>query len=464
MTFPDWFLIEEDEVRFLRRLLDHVSDCLVLVDTEGRIALINEPYCRLLGGKQDDFIGRHITGVASPDTKLHRVAKGELVVRGAPLEAKGHKLFTRQVPVYQSDRIIGALGMALFNSLDALQTAAATASQQVSAKDSRHGWVARHTLDDIAGIGTKMETLRGRIEQAAAQSQPVLIQGESGTGKDLAAHALHACSSRSRRPFVWINCASIPESLIESELFGYESGAFTGASSRGQRGKFELANGGTLFLDEIGDMPAHLQASLLNAIQNQVIVRVGGVAPIPIDTRIVCATNRPLDEMVREGTFRLDLYYRLNVLNIRMPALRERDDLEYLIDHLLKRIARREQCPLRELPAPVLSTFLAFSWPGNVRQLEAILLRFLISNEADLDDEIPVNGAKSLRDTEVSIEDVQQDRASLNLQEYLDRQRELQIRRALDLSSNNRDEAARLLGISRATLYRELRRAGLAAP
>lgn len=464
MTFPDWFLIEQDEVRFLRQLLDHVSDCLVLVDTEGRIALINEPYCRLLGGKQDDFIGHHVAEVVSPDTKLHRVAKGELIVRGAPLEVRGHKLFTRQVPVYQNDRIIGAVGMALFNSLDALQAAAATASHQVSAREPRHGWVARYTLDDIAGIGEKIEAVRSRIEQAAAQSQPVLIHGESGTGKDLAAHALHACSSRSRRPFVWINCASIPESLIESELFGYEAGAFTGASSRGQRGKFELANGGTLFLDEIGDMAAHLQARLLNAIQNQVIVRVGGVAPIPIDTRIVCATNRPLEEMVRDGTFRLDLYYRLNVLNIRMPALRERDDLEYLIDYLLKRIARREQCPLRDLPAPVLSTFLAFSWPGNVRQLEAALLRFLIANETDLDDEIPVNGAKLAKDAEDSTEELQQDDASLNLQEHLDRQRELQIRRALELSSNNRDEAARLLGISRATLYRELRRTGLVAP
>ena len=464
MTFPDWFLIEENEVRFLRRLLDHVSDCLVLVDTEGKVALINEPYCRLLGGRQDDFIGRHITEVVSPDTKLHRVAKGELIVRGAPLEVRGHKLFTRQVPIYQNDRIIGAVGMALFNSLDALQTAAATANQQVSAKDSRHGWVARYALDDIAGIGAKMETLRGRIEQAAAQSQPVLIHGESGTGKDLAAHALHACSSRSRRPFVWINCASIPESLIESELFGYEAGAFTGASSRGQRGKFELANGGTLFLDEIGDMPAHLQARLLNAIQNQVIVRVGGVAPIPIDTRIVCATNRPLEEMVRDGTFRLDLYYRLNVLNIRMPALRERDDLEYLIDYLLKRIAQREQCPLRDLPTPVLSTFLAFSWPGNVRQLEAALLRFLIANETDLDDEIAPIGRKSSGDAAVSTDDTQNDDSSLNLQEYLDRQRDLQIRRALELAGNNRDEAARLLGISRATLYRELRRVDQAAP
>jgi transcriptional regulator with PAS, ATPase and Fis domain len=308
-----------------------------------------------------------------------------------------------------------------------------------------------------------METLRGRIEQAAAQSQPVLIQGESGTGKDLAAHALHACSSRSRRPFVWINCASIPESLIESELFGYESGAFTGASSRGQHGKLELANGGTLFLDEIGDMPAHLQASLLNAIQNQVIVRVGGVAPIPVDTRIVCATNRPLEEMVRDGAFRLDLYYRLNVLNVRMPALRDRDDLEYLIAYLLKRIALREHCPLRELPKQVLAKFLTFSWPGNVRQLEAALLRFLIANEADLDDEITPVGRKSSEDAAVSTEDVQHGRASLNLQEYLDRQRDVQLRRALELAGNNRDEAARLLGISRATLYRELRRLDLAA-
>jgi transcriptional regulator with PAS, ATPase and Fis domain len=205
-----------------------------------------------------------------------------------------------------------------------------------------------------------------------------------------------------------------------------------------------------------------LQASLLHAIQNQVIVRVGGVAPVPVDTRIVCATNRPLEELVRAGAFRLDLYYRLNVLTIRMPALRERNDLEYLIDYLLKRIARREHCPFRELPAPVLSKFLAFPWPGNVRQLEAALLRFLIAGETELDRNIVADMKGSPENTHAPTQDISRD-PSLNLQEHLDRQRDLQITRALSLTGNDKDAAARLLGISRATLYRELRRAGLTA-
>jgi transcriptional regulator with PAS, ATPase and Fis domain len=438
------------ETEFLRRLLDHVSDCLVAVDTEGRVILINEPYCRLLGGSQDDFIGRHITDVVSSKTRLHRVANGEIPSYVGPLDVKGHQLFTRQVPIYEEGRIVGAVGMALFTNIGALKKAAAElVKHELSIQNLQRGWAARHTIHDIIGIGPRMEALRKRIRQAAGHSKPVLIQGESGTGKELAANAIHTHSERARKPFVWINCASMPESLIESELFGYEGGAFTGANPRGKRGKFELAQGGTIFLDEIGDMPLHLQASLLRAIQNQEIVRVGGTSPIPIDTRIMCATNRPLEDMVRDGRFRLDLYYRLNVLKIRMPALRERDDLAFLVERLLVRIAAQENLPHRRMPETALAAFVASSWPGNVRQLENALFRFLVDGEVEIDGVVGVETATTGHNT------------LLNLQQHLDRQRIVQIARALSETGNDKDEAARLLGISRATLYRELRRTGV---
>ncbi|MGE0630515.1 MAG: sigma-54 interaction domain-containing protein [Hyphomicrobiaceae bacterium] len=449
MALPEWFASGQNETIFLRRLLDHISDRLVAVDTDGRVVLINEPYCQLLGGKPEDFIGHHITDVVSPKTKLHLVARGDMVVHGAPLEVRGQQLFTRQVPIYQDTQIIGAVGMALFSSLSALKKAASVAvRQELSFQSTQRGWIARHTLDDIMGAGPRMEALRQRIRQAARQSQPVLIQGESGTGKELAANAVHAHSDRAGRPFVWINCASMPETLIEAELFGYEAGAFTGANPRGKPGKFELANSGTLFLDEIGDMPIHLQAILLRAIQNQEIVRIGGTSPIPIDVRFVCATNRPLERMVRANRFRLDLYYRLNVLNLHMPALRERDDLEFLIEHLLARITRQEGHPVRKMPGDVLAKFLAFSWPGNVRQLESALLRFLISGEADFDDVRVTEDAEQNAGAE----------ESLDLERYLALQRERRIAKALRVAGDDKNRAAKLLGISRATLYRELRR------
>jgi transcriptional regulator with PAS, ATPase and Fis domain len=457
MPFPEWFGSGQNEAAFLRRVLDHVSDCLVAVDTDGRVVLINAPYCRLLGGEPEDFVGRHITDVVSPKTRLHRVARGDTSVTLTPLEVRGHQLLARQVPVYQDERTIGAVGLALFSNMAALKEAAAFAGEQERAIHGEPStWIARYRLDDIVGRGPRMEAVRTSIEQAAALSLPVLIEGETGSGKELAANAVHALSPRAKRPFVWVNCASIPEALIDAELFGYEGGAFTGARARGKPGKFELASGGTLFLDEIGDMPLHLQASLLRAIQNQEIVRVGGTSPIRIDTRVICATNRSLRERVRCGSFRADLYYRLNVLRVRMPALRDREDLDYLVDQLLERIAKREGMPRRRLPQGLRTRLLMFAWPGNVRQLEAALLRFLVSGDPGLEDQED-HAPKAALDRAGA------DQATLSLQGHLERERAARIRQALSEANGDKDAAARRLGISRATLYRELRRISLFA-
>jgi transcriptional regulator with PAS, ATPase and Fis domain len=450
MPLPEWFAWGHDEAAFLHGVLDNLAECLVVVDTEGRVVLINTAYCRLLGGAPQDFIGRHITEVVSPKSRLHLVARGDLSVTLLPLEVRGHQLLARQVPVYQGDRIIGAVGIGLFSSMAAMRKAAAAWAEreQRAIHSPPTPWVARYRLDDMLGRDPQMDVVRASIGQAASLDLPVLVQGESGTGKELAANAIHALSDRARRPFVSVNCASIPESLIDTELFGYEGGAFTGASARGKPGKFELANGGTLFLDEIGDMPLSLQASLLRAVQKQEIVRVGGTSPIAIDTRIVCATNRDLRERVNAGEFRADLYYRLNVLRVRMPALSERNDIDYLVDRLLERIAERQGLRERPLPPRVRAQLRAFDWPGNVRQLEAALLRFLVSGDPDLEGELPA--ARSDRTSAVPV--------SNRLQARLDREREACIREALTAADGDKDRAARVLGISRATLYRELRR------
>jgi transcriptional regulator with PAS, ATPase and Fis domain len=448
MPFPEWFGSGEHEAVFLRRVLDHVSDCLVVVDVDGRVVLINDSYCRLLGGSSTDFVGRHITDVVSPKSRLHLIAKGAPVDAGVTLSVKGQQLFARQVPVYDGETIVGAVGLALFSNLDALKDAALNAQQSLSILSPESGWNARYSMDDIIGQGPQMESLRQKILQSSEHLLPTLILGESGSGKELVANAIHRLSPRKNRPFVWLNCASIPESLIDSELFGYEGGAFTGARARGKPGKFELANGGTLFFDEIGDMPVNLQASLLRAVQNQEVVRVGGTAPISIDTRIICATNRPLPALVRNGAFRLDLYYRLSVFNIHLPSLREREDLDYLIGCLLERLARRQGLPIRKIPAAAFTRLLHYAWPGNTRQLENVLLRFLIDGTIDLGEE--TSSVHSF--PPVARGD------GLSLEGFLIQQRDLQIHRALDVAQNDKDEAARLLGISRATLYRELRR------
>lgn len=449
----EWFGSGQDEAGFLRQVLDHVSECLVAVDTSGNIVFINTPYCRLLGGEAHEFLGRHVTEVVSPQSRLHEVAQGSDVVVGSVLEVRGHKLITRQVPVYQDGRIIGAIGIALFSNIDLLKKTFLLASQPgQTIQHSRNPWAARHHLTDILGKGAQFDNLCHRLKQVAAHSHPVLILGETGTGKDLAASAIHNLSARASRPFVWMNCSSIPENLIDAELFGYEGGAFTGARSHGKAGKFELASGGTLFLDEIGDMPLHLQGSLLRAIQSQEIVRVGGTSPQHVDARIICATNRPLLELVQAGKFRADLYYRLNILNVEMTALRNRQDLEFFIDALLDRLRHREGLSGRLLTNSELKQLLSHSWPGNIRELEGVLLRFLITNELILPK--PLSADRSETPSPES-ED-----GTLDLQSHIARERLRYIEKTLEACSQDKERAAEVLGISRATLYRELQRNG----
>jgi transcriptional regulator with PAS, ATPase and Fis domain len=232
MTLPQWFVGTTEEAGFLRLVLNHVSDCLVAVDTSGTIVLINEPYCQLLEGRADDFLGRHITEVVGPETRLHLVAQGMNSQVGYPLEVRGHKLVTKQVPVYREGAIIGAVGLALFSDFEALKKTYSRISRaELAIPQDRTSWQSRFTLDDIIGKGERMDEYRRLLALVARYELPVLLSGETGSGKELAAHAIHASSDRAAGPFVWVNCASIPGELIEAELFGYE-GAFSGRDWR----------------------------------------------------------------------------------------------------------------------------------------------------------------------------------------------------------------------------------------
>ncbi|MCV3211042.1 sigma 54-interacting transcriptional regulator [Mesorhizobium sp. YC-39] len=445
MALPDWFVGSSEEADFLRLILDHVSDCLVAVDTSGTIVLINEPYCRLLGGEAEEFLGRHITDVVGQQTRLHLVARGIGTHVGYPLEVRGHKLVTKQVPVQRDGITIGAVGLALFSDFDALKkTYSRISKAELAIPQSNKLWQSKFSLDDILGQGEQMDAYRGALQSVAEYELPVLICGETGSGKELAAHAIHALSDRSRGPFVWVNCASIPSELVEAELFGYEGGAFTGARNRGKPGKFELAAGGALFLDEIGDMPLSLQGSLLRVLQANEIVRVGGTTPVSVSARVICATNRPLANMVKAGRFREDLYHRLNVLPIIVPALRERDDVGFLAEQLLSRITDRLGKPAPALAAKDRQLLLRHSWPGNVRELENVLTRLVIT------------GKLSASFPEFPLEPTY---AGSNppLKHRIQAQTGAEIRAALKQAQGNKRRAADLLGISRAHLYRLLK-------
>jgi two-component system NtrC family response regulator len=304
-------------------------------------------------------------------------------------------------------------------------------------------------LDGIIGASEAMVKLCRKVEKIAPADVSVLIQGETGTGKELIARALHRLSRRSDGPFVAINCAAIPENLLESELFGYEKGAFTGASSQ-KKGRIEDAQGGTLFLDEIGDMPLPLQAKMLRFLQERSFERVGGNKPIAVDVRVISATHRDLTAMVGEQTFREDLYYRLGELGLRIPPLRERaGDAVLLALALLKRYGKEYGAGSLKLTVDAGEAIEAWEWPGNVREMENRIKRAVVLCEGrqvtaeDLELTVNRNGCSS---------------NALNLREIREKAEEQAVRQALVQSQGNISHASRLLGITRPTLYDLLKR------
>ena len=305
-------------------------------------------------------------------------------------------------------------------------------------------------LRDIVGASPKMQRIFRLVGKVAPTDSSVLLLGESGTGKELFAEQIHLASPRRDGPFIRVNCAALPEGLLESELFGHVRGAFTGAE-KDRAGLFEQADGGTLFLDEVADMSASMQARLLRALQEGEIRRVGGNRPIHVDVRVLAATNRDLQAEVEAGRFREDLFYRLHVLVIAMPPLRKRPgDVELLSVHLLEKIARERGRKPPRLTSEVLDLFERYAWPGNVRQLENTLQRLvLLAGEGAITRAV-VESDASLRQTLLS-------EAQMPPVLSLEHKEREMIRQALDATKGNREKAAKMLGISRATIYRKIK-------
>ncbi len=313
---------------------------------------------------------------------------------------------------------------------------------------------------NIIGKSRAMEKVFAVMKRVADTPTTVLITGESGTGKELIARGLHKASSRSKAPFVPINCAAVPENLLESELFGYEKGAFTGAVGLKQ-GKFEFANGGTLFLDEVGEMSLNLQVKLLRVLQEHEFQRVGGNKDIQADVRIVAATNKHLKQEVDAGRFRADLFFRLNVVRIDVPPLRDRrDDIPFLVAHFLNRFAEKLACGIREVDPEVTSALYSYSWPGNVRELENVIERALVlcRGRTVMPEDLPPEVRKSPPIDEELDALLSGEK---NLAGTLDALEERMIRQALKKAANVQAQAAKALGISRSNLQYKMKKYGL---
>lgn len=315
---------------------------------------------------------------------------------------------------------------------------------------------AKYEFDDLLGVSENFVQLKRFAERVSATKSTVLIQGESGTGKELFAHAIHNASDRRNKPFISLNCAAIPKDLIGSELFGYVGGAFTGANRTGAKGKFELADGGTLFLDEIGEMPIEMQSVLLRVLEDSTVTRIGGSAAIPVNVRLITATNQNLQAYIQEGKFRLDLYYRLNVINLHVMPLRERkDDIPLMAEHFVKRFAKANKIHINGITSEAMGALISYSWPGNIRELRNTIERGVITADT---------GYVELRNLPAEISRLETPQAPLpeaaeedpSAPLYIQYRRD-QARKLMVQYNGNKSEVAKHMGIARSTLYRILK-------
>lgn len=433
----------------LETIFQHTSEGYLSINREGYINLINPAMVELLGVSTDNIHGRHITEVI-PETQMHLMQIDGTSQHNELLQLGNKNILVSRFPVNNNGRVDGAVSRVIYQDLDKL---AAIAHRKYSSKLESNSDGAHYRLDDIIGAGKTISQLKEMTRRVARGPSTVLITGESGTGKELFAHALHAHSTRRDGPFIKVNCAAVPENLLESELFGYREGAFTGARKGGQTGKFELAHKGTIFLDEIGDMPMSMQAKLLRVLQEKEIERLGDRAPRKVDVRVLAATNRNLAEMISEGKFRQDLYFRLNVININIPPLRERnEDVPELANYFITHFNREFNLNIRRLDGEVAGLFEAYNWPGNVRELENIIERAFNLVESD---RIELkNLPQYLIKQKETVRPMNNNKTLPVLLESVEKEALIE---ALEKTGGNKLRAAKVLGISRAWLYKKIK-------
>lgn len=435
--------------RTMESIFEHTREGYISINSEGYVNFINPAMAELLGYNPSEIMGRHITEVI-PETRLHLMQINGSSQHYEFIQLDGKKMLISRYPVIQNGRVDGAVSKVIYKDIEKL---ASITSRHFRATSSTTSESARYKLDDIIGTSKLINQLKELTRRVARGPSTVLITGESGTGKELFAHALHTHSPRRNGPFVKVNCAAIPESLLESELFGYREGAFTGARKGGQTGKFEQAHKGTIFLDEIGDMPLSMQAKLLRVLQEKEIERLGDRGAKKIDVRVIAATNRDMTQLMNEGKFRRDLYFRLNVVNINIPPLRERkEDILKLAEHFINRFNREFQLNIKHLDKEAACLFETYHWPGNVRELENVIERAFNIVEGDKIKlkHLPHYIVKQKCSTK-------QNKGDKTLPALLEAVEKEALLDALEKTGGNKLRAAKLLGISRAWLYKKIK-------
>lgn len=448
--------------KYQSAIMECINDGFLTIDKKGILTYINKLGADILDIDYETAVGKHVGDLVDFDPIILNVIKTgkgytdkEFIIKSNKSGVKYHFIKTA-MPIRDGEgNIVGAVDN--FRKIKRVH-------KMVRDLVGNYG---KFTFDDIIGDSPKMKECIRLAKIASKSSSRVLIYGESGTGKELLVQSIHNASIKRNESLVSINCAAIPSELIESELFGYESGAFTGALKKGQTGKFELANGGTIFLDEIGDMPLHMQGKLLRVLQEKQITRVGGKEVIDIDVRIISATNKDLLSECRKGNFREDLYYRLNVFNIVSPPLRQRkEDIDKLIKHFISKSNDEIGTSVKGISQEAVRYLIDYDWPGNVRELENVIERAVNLCATDTiqakDLSGNVRGEKDGINNTINIQEMQEDKENMRHEIYSMEEIERKaIEKTLRVFDGNISQSAKVLKISRNTLYNKLEKYGI---
>lgn len=458
----------------LEEIVQNAYEGVVVTDENGKIIMFNKAYANFLGVSTKDAVGRHVTEVID-NTRVHKVIESGIPEYRKLQKIGSHKAVVTRFPIKIDNKIKAGVGIVyhrelqdmkdLLDKLSSLENELAQMKEQYEKTQPR-----RYTIHHIIGNSASVLNLKHQIKKAAASNSTVLVLGENGTGKELVVHAIHNLSNRSQKPFIKINCAAIPEDILESELFGYVPGAFTGSNKNGKKGKFEAADGGTIFLDEIGDMSFHMQAKLLRFLQEREFERLGENTVRSVDVRVIAATNQNLVERIKKNQFREDLYYRLQVVQLDIPPLRKRkEDIPLLVQYFIEKFNKIFGKQVRVIRPDVMDILNQYNWPGNIRQLENVMERVFNMIESDVimrehlpsylieDDSSDVEYRHIKVTDNIPARENMHD-SSLHLadaREHFERQT---LEEVLTKTRGNKSEAARILGITRVALYQKLRK------
>jgi PAS domain S-box-containing protein len=453
-----FFLSVDFAEEILKFIFTNPYEGMNVVDRHGIIRYMSPTHEKFLGIEHGKAIGLHATKVIE-NTRLHIVARTGKAEIGKTQEMKGIARIVSRIPIRKDGQTIGAVGRVMFRDLYQLEdiTSKAESLKKEIAYYKEELTSLRQTtfsIDKIIGISPVIDSMKEVIRKAAQVDLPVLILGETGTGKELVAHTIHNLSPRGKNPMVTVNVSAIPPELFESELFGYEPGSFTNADRKGRLGKFELANGNSIFLDEIGDLPFEAQSKLLRVLQEGYLDKIGSRRLVKSDFRIFAATNKDIDSLLDKERFRLDLFYRINALTITVPPLRERkEDIHLLVNHFIEALNRKYHLHVKGVTEEVITKFKSYDWPGNVRELQNEVSRacsFTNNEVLELED-------FSLRLREHRNETGTKLTGSLSRRKTLDRTERELILEALKRTGGIKAQAAKLLGLSRTMLYKKLK-------